>query len=358
MNKRKSLKDLSWNVDEPTYRADSALSYSLLSAYARGGHKALRESYYEKKKLSTVALSFGSLLDTIITNPGEFDNLYLVTENGLPSEKTREVVDKLFNLFPRESSLVNVPYDDILKAYNESFDNNWKSDTKVKKIIEEGDEYFKLLFQKKDRVLVSKNDYLDALDCQEALLTSPYTSFIFDGTNPNVEVFYQLKFKISMDGDDPLAWEEELIEGPTYRVMFDILLVNHDQGVVYPIDLKTTSKDEEAFDSSIAEYRYDLQANSYRDVLIDVLKTSRDYNKYSVAYFAFVCINRHHLKPVLWTFWPTDGDTMKTPAGTIVHNCDWKKLYERVKAEIATGNPDYSTETIQKGHKEYQFIGV
>ena len=38
---RKNLKDISWNVDEPTYRADSALSYSTLARFAREGFNKL-----------------------------------------------------------------------------------------------------------------------------------------------------------------------------------------------------------------------------------------------------------------------------------------------------------------------------
>jgi hypothetical protein len=356
IQKRKSLKDISWDVDEPTYRADSSLSHSLLSAYARGGHKALRETYYEKKKLSTTALSFGSLLDTIITSPGEFDKLYLVSDLEVPSEKMKEVVDKLFTLYPAEPSLVTVSYEAILGAFDESFNNNWKPDTKVKDVIEKGNPYFKLLATKGDRTIVSKNDYLNALDCQEALCTNPYTCFIFANANPNVEVFYQLKFKISMDGEDPLAWQKELMEGNTYRVMLDIVLVDHERKTITPIDLKTTSKDEESFDQSIVEYRYDLQASSYQDVLWSILQTDEYYKNYELNPFYFVCVNRAHKKPVLWEFnhVPSNVDTLQYPGGTLYH-CDWSKLYRDVKAEIATGDPDYSLKTITRGHRETKF---
>jgi hypothetical protein len=358
MNKRKSLKELSWDVDELTYRSNNALSHSLLSAYARGGHKALREIYYERKKLSTTALSFGSLLDTIITNPGEFDNLYLVVDIEIPSGKMQEVVDRLFEMYPEISTLVSVPYDDILKVYNQSFDNNWKPDTKVNKVIEEGNGYFKLLALKGDRTLVTKNDYLNALECKEALYANCHTGFIFPDRIRDMEVFYQLKFKINMDGDDPLAWQKELIEGDTYRVMFDIIAVDHAKKTIYPVDLKTTSKDEEAFDESITEYRYDIQANSYRDVLIKVLSTTDDYKDYYVEDFYFVCINRTHRKPVVWRFPRVEGEVMTTPKNVILRDCDWRKLYAKVNKELETGDPDYSVETLQNNMKVCRFVVV
>ena len=37
MTIEKDFKDISWQVDEPTYRQDEALSYSTLSRYDREG---------------------------------------------------------------------------------------------------------------------------------------------------------------------------------------------------------------------------------------------------------------------------------------------------------------------------------
>jgi hypothetical protein len=174
-----------------------------------------------------------------------------------------------------------------------------------------------------------------------------------------VEVFYQLKFKISMDGDDPLAWQKELMEGNTYRVMLDIILVDHDQKTVIPIDLKTTSKDEESFDQSIVEYRYDLQANSYWDVLWSVMQADDYYKNYNLDSFYFVCVNRVHKKPVLWEFGhvPHNAKTLKFK-DELLHHCDWRKLYRDLKAEIATGDPDYSLKTITNGYRQCQLIVV
>ena len=39
---RKSIKDISWLVDESTYRGDTAISYSILSRYDRDGFRNLR----------------------------------------------------------------------------------------------------------------------------------------------------------------------------------------------------------------------------------------------------------------------------------------------------------------------------
>ena len=62
--REKSLKDISWQVPEETYREDPALSYSALATYERGGFNCL-ESLYDRKE--TPSLTFGSAVDAIIT---------------------------------------------------------------------------------------------------------------------------------------------------------------------------------------------------------------------------------------------------------------------------------------------------
>lgn len=53
---RKSLKDISWNVSEETYRADPALSYSTLARYEREGFNNLDKLF---DRLETPSLTFG-----------------------------------------------------------------------------------------------------------------------------------------------------------------------------------------------------------------------------------------------------------------------------------------------------------
>ena len=350
---RKSLKEIAWNVDEITYRADNALSHSLLSTYARGGHKALRQFYYEKKKLETRSLGFGSLLDTLVTNPGEFDKLYLVGDFVMPSEKMKLVIDKIVEKSPGMDSLAAVPFDVMLTAYDSVFQNNWKPDTKINKIMEEGNEYFSFLEQKGSRILVPSTDYFNALECREALVNCPFTRQFFESNDKDVELFCQLKFKINMRGN-PLQWKDSLIEEDTFRVMLDVVLVDHANKVVVPVDLKTTSKDEEDFETSIIEYRYDIQAGSYRDVLTTVLATDDYFKRFTIGNFCFACINREHKKPVTWEFVPVHADTC-TINGIQLRDCDWKKLYWKVKNELSTGNPDYSVETLTRQRRVCNF---
>lgn len=75
---RKSLYDISWKVDEPTYRADPALSYSTLSKYEETGFNNLNNLF---EKVETPSLTFGSAVDSIITGcREEFEERFMVAE--------------------------------------------------------------------------------------------------------------------------------------------------------------------------------------------------------------------------------------------------------------------------------------
>ena len=69
---RKSLKDISWQVDEETYRADEAYSYSTIAKFHREGFEKLSSLY---DKVDSPSLLFGSMVDTLLTDGQEaFDN--------------------------------------------------------------------------------------------------------------------------------------------------------------------------------------------------------------------------------------------------------------------------------------------
>ena len=113
---RKSLRDISWQVDEPTYRADPALSYSTLARYEREGFNNLDKLF---DRIDTPSLIFGSCVDTLITgNEEEFNQLFMVAEldNSL-SDTLVTIVKKLFNDFKdKYHTLKDIPDDDIITS--------------------------------------------------------------------------------------------------------------------------------------------------------------------------------------------------------------------------------------------------
>ena len=236
---RKSLKDISWLVDETTYRNDNALSYSRLSQFFKQGAKAL----ISNEKIDTVSLRFGSAVDCIMTSPEEFDDRFYVADIDRFSDTIRKIIEWTANSteVQRESlsdfgEMLLVPLDEF------EYQTNWKSETRIKKLIELGSDYYTVLKYSTGKIVISPQEFSEAQSCVMTLKTHPFSYRIFE-CNEDEEIFYQLKFKTE-------------IGGVKTRIMMDLIKCNHKTKRISPFDLKTTGSSEESFESSYEKWGY------------------------------------------------------------------------------------------------------
>ena len=278
---RKSLKDISWLVDETTYRNDNALSYSRLSQFFKNGPKAL----ISNEKIDTPSLRFGSLVDTILTASEEFDDRFYVADIDKFSDTIRKMSEDLFNPEIEELALI----DDatilmILDTYQ--YQTNWKDRTRIDKIIDLGQDYYTVLKYSTGKIAISPQEFSEAQGCVITLKTHPFSYRIFE-CNEDEEVFYQLKFKAN-------------IFGVNSRCMFDIIRVGHKNKTIELIDLKTTGKNEEEFEKSFLDWNYWIQAQLYRSILLEVLGEDEYFGDFTLLDFKFLVINKTNLCPLIW----------------------------------------------------------
>ena len=93
----KSLKEISWDVSEETYRQDPALSYSTLAKYERGGGFNSIPTLFDR--VESPSLLFGSIVDSIITGGmKEFDDRFFVADVDCP-EAVIKIVSSLFRKY-------------------------------------------------------------------------------------------------------------------------------------------------------------------------------------------------------------------------------------------------------------------
>lgn len=246
----KSLYDISWQCTEKEYRDDKAYSYSTLAKFEREGFNNLDKLF---DKVESPSLLFGSVVDCFMTDgQEEFDKRFLVADFPELPDSQKKMVDYLWQRnHERHSSLADIPNRDIMTASEFlSFQLNWKPETRAKVIKENGGEYYDLLTLAEGKTVISQSLYNDALACVDALRTSEATKFFFERDNPfdrDIERLYQLKFK----GE---------YEGIPLRIMADLIVVDHKNKRISPIDLKTSNKKEWDFPKSFIEWRY---KNSY-----------------------------------------------------------------------------------------------
>lgn len=281
MTNRKSLKDISWLIDETTYRNDNALSYSRLSQFHRSGPRAL----ISNEKIDTPALRFGSLVDCILTAPEEFDDKFYVADIDKFSDTIRKIVESLN--YNEEEFLGEISDEILLLALDEEgYQTNWKSETRIKKLIELGSDYYTVLKYSTGMTVISPKEFEEAQQCVNTLKTHPFTYQIFE-CDEDEEIFYQLKFKTC-------------IAGVNMRCMFDIIKVNHKYKWIRPIDLKTTGKNEEEFETSFLSWNYWIQGQSYPTIMSIVTDADEYFKEFEILPFQFVVINKHNLTPLIW----------------------------------------------------------
>ena len=291
MEIQKELSSISWQVDEPTYRADPALSYSTLAKYEREGFNNLDKLF---EHITTPSLIQGSMVDVLITgSQKEFDKEFYVADIPSIGDKELQIVNSLFEKYKDEYiSFSLIPHDIVLDAANEvAFQKNWRDDTRVKVLRERCTNYYNLKYNAGDRTIVDLDTYYKVMAMVKALKESPATHGYFadnDEMSP-VRRYYQLKFKARLDGVD-------------YRCMADELLVIYDEKKIIPIDLKTSSSKEWDFQHSFCKWDYMIQARLYWLIIKTNLMNDEYFKDFTLEDYRFIVVNRDSLKPLVWEF--------------------------------------------------------
>ena len=295
---KKSLYDISWKVTEEEYRKSPALSYSTIARFHRDGFDGLDKLF---DKIESPSLIFGSMVDALITGgQDEFDNTFIVAEFPNIPDSQVNVIKYLFNNYSENyNSLLKIPDDLIIVATEVlEFQKNWKPETRAKVIKENGVEYYNLLHISIGKTLVNTKDYQDAQACVKTLKEDEFTSEFFAEDNPfdkTIERLYQLKFQ----GE---------YEGIKLRCMADLIMVDHENKVVTPIDLKTSFKKEWNFPSSFIQWGYWIQAQLYWYIIRQNMDNDPLYKDYKLANYQFIVISNNSRIPLIWEYPDTKAD--------------------------------------------------
>ena len=111
----KSLFDISWKVDEPTYRKDKSYSQSTIGKFDREGFDALPTLF---DHVDTPQLRFGSLVDCIVTGTKEeFNSRYFIVDFPKTTESLENIARELFKRYNKVYKSFNeIPDEDLNKT--------------------------------------------------------------------------------------------------------------------------------------------------------------------------------------------------------------------------------------------------
>lgn len=301
MEIQKELKDIAWNVDEPTYRADPALSYSTLARYEREGFDNLDHLF---DKISTPSLTMGSMVDTLITgSQEEFDNLFYIADIPSIGDKEKAIADSLFSQYGNQyTSFIDIPFDAVLNEANaQSYYKNWKDDTRVRVLTERCAIYYAVKANSEGKTVVDLDTYYKVMAMVKALKESPATHGYFADDDPMSPVrrYYQLKYKAN-------------IKGINYRCMMDGAIVDYEDKKIIPIDLKTSGHHEWNFEDSFCKWDYMIQARLYWLILRLNLDKDSYFKDFTLENYRFIVVNKDTLTPLVWEF------PLTTASGTLI----------------------------------------
>jgi len=300
------------------------LSYSRLAKFDRGGPKALLE---ERK--DSEALTFGSLVDDMLTSPGEVDKKYYFANIKPLTASIKDLAERLES--DSEAVFIKVGklyYNDAKIAEIAKEMGLWKSmkdpeKLKAKWHDKQVEEYLFHKLNSRGKTVIDSEMATLARRIVEVFRTNENTKYFLkerDGT--------ELKFQLKLDFRK---------DGKVFTTRLDVLHIDHDAKTVTPIDIKTGSEPILNFKKSWYKYRYDIQFSMYSMAAKAYVET--EYPEYSLENMIYIYVYKNDPEhPVVFTF---DTDWVKAAYEGYGYRKGWKTLAEEVTWHYENNVFDY-----------------
>lgn len=226
---------------EQEYRNHKNYNYSALSALATSPRFY---KYRRDNKQSSKALDNGSAVDILVQPDGleVFNERFVVNDVVRPSGQLGDYIDHYFRLGDEETAyeLAGFKRDGLAKV--------------TERFVTEGVAYYNFLKEASEKTSIPLEDYKNIERAVNTLKTNKYTSKFFINDDENIEIKYQVPVYFKFKGFE-------------YKILIDIVYIDHYNKTVSIYDLKTTSKGVYSFQKSFMEYRYYLQNSLYSEGL-------------------------------------------------------------------------------------------
>lgn len=236
------------------------------------------ELYYEEKEHFII----GDGVDIQLTGSLEdFNRKYHVSDvQNKPSDKLKSIINEVFDNVKRLGIQPNDigdmrhyhPY--ILQACNHhDYQINWKDATRLNKILE-CYEYWEDLKASQGKIVLSReqNDKISSIVM--SFRTHRHTAEYFRESGVR-EILYQI----------PIYFE---YGGVRCRALLDMMIINHKDKTIQPIDIKTLGDATLYFPKSLRRRRYDIQAAFYTQAVESLPELEGVWKDYKILPFKFL----------------------------------------------------------------------
>lgn len=325
------------------YRIIDKLNQSLLKEILKSpqAYVKAKEKYTEQDDVTPAHFVFGSAVDHLVTEDIEFTDKFHIMGESLISDTVKKIVDHVWSEVMVND--LNDAYESIVRACGyEKYGQAWKEETRVNKIIDQGNDYFHSLKASAGKTIISQSDYGKAVTCHASMIADPYISKYLC-----VPTGY-LKGNQELIKKKVIEFEYRDIE---FKCELDLVYIDHLKKMITPIDVKTIGTSVYSFPYNFWKYRYDFQAAVYTYAIHAAMSDLIDKG-YKVDLFKFiVCEKDSYNKPMIYT---TTEDILNigmnggtSPNGTTYEG--FEQAIERYKYHMEKDNWDYPMEYYESG---------
>ena len=289
-----AIQDHNLKLTEEQYRDLELPSYSMLSSIDKQGVDVVggvKQSFNFK---------FGSLVDMMCFEPHRVEDTFHKGISPKPPTtnvkkicdgilegldgKEGQISDTVFVLGRRKQKKITANIKDYEKeilsqAASLGIYNNYSDQKTIETVTKAGKEYFKDKIKSRGKVLIKPEMWDQASHTAATLISHPFTAKYFAQNVPGIEIIYQYKF-------------DTVVDGRRCKGMLDCLVINHNEKLIFPVDLKTGEEPCKIFPMLYTSHRYYIQGALYREALKSIVDNDFELMGYQVREFEFVYISK------------------------------------------------------------------
>lgn len=233
-----------------------------------GGNPRLFRKFLDGDIEDVASKSFelGTLIHEELLEPGKLDILLAET----PGPKTQVIIDalwqRLFGDAPLDEPIGSIALTDLSEptweaVIPEDFYPKYTLQTKINRVVKDGNEYWQALFTSRGKKIVDPATYHIVQGCVESIRMHEVAKELIEGLG--FDAYEEAHEELEITYDIPYDVEGQTVTMPI-KAKIDRILVDHKKKSIVLVDLKTTASPLGRFEETVAKYRYYRQLAYYR----------------------------------------------------------------------------------------------
>lgn len=270
---------------------DTESEYRKYPAVNQSDMNKMREDMFEyykyktdKTPLNTPAIRIGGAVDTILTGSmEEFEKSYTVLDVPDLTPHQISLCDAVIAIKKENPFIDN---DTLAEQAHERSTYTWKASRSKKVLFSPNcQNYLKVMQKAKDTIVLSVSEKEVVDNCVNNIMSWDHSKIYFphlcNMEDNNIEVKYQI----------PIVFQYKMVE---CKALFDIIIIDHSNETIYPVDLKTSANADE-FGKSFLKWGYYIQAAFYSEALRQYISegdVDERIKNYKIENFKFVVVGK------------------------------------------------------------------